>query len=449
VGPGHVLGSAASLVSYAIDATVGYRGEPLGVVFPGTADETAAVVGLARANGVTVVARGAGTSLAGGAVPPKGAIVVSLSRLRSGPFVDEISRTVQVGAGVTTMEVQSAARTAGLFYPPDPSSQDVATIGGNAATNAGGPHALKYGVTRDYVTELRVANCSGSTSVYTRGTSSELMVDLMIGSEGTIGLITDLQLRLIAAPEGTRTIIASFDNVMTAAQATVSLLDTGVVPGKLEFMDDVSIRAVQAARDRGLSEEIGALLLVELHGDKQTLLDDGKASLDSLQRSGVTKLREAVSEAEQRRAWEARGAITSSLARLRAGKIGEDICVPVTRLPEVVERIKKLSEQADLVIALFGHIGDGTLHPNVLYDPASELETTAARTTLGELARIGLDSGGVLSGEHGLGLVKRDFVPLAWDWDTIEAMRSIKDSFDPTGILNPEIMWPQDPDRSG
>ena len=363
VGSDHVLRSRASLVSYAVDATVGYRGEPLAAVFPGTADETARVLQLARKTGITVVGRGAGTSLSAGAVPPKGSIVVSLSRLRSGPYIDRIDRTVRAGAGVTTLEVQSAAKAAGLFYPPDPSSQDVTTIGGNAATNAGGPHALKYGVTRHYVTALEVAYCSGSTALYGRGTPGEMMVDLMIGSEGTLGLVTEMQARLIQAPEGFRTVTATFDSALTAAQATVDLLDTGVVPGKLEFMDDVSIRAVQAARDRGLPTDIGALLLIELHGDRKSLLRDGAVALESLGNSGAENVREAVSQAEQRRAWEARGAITSSLARLKPGKIGEDICVPRTNLPYAVDRIKKLSQERGVLIALFGHIGDGDAAP--------------------------------------------------------------------------------------
>lgn len=447
VGPDHVLVSPASLVTYGIDATVGYRGEPLAAVFPGTADETAALLALARENGITVVGRGAGTSLSAGAVPPKGSIVISLSRLRMGPFVNEIERTVRAGAGVTTLEVQMAATAACLFYPPDPSSQNVTTIGGNAATNAGGPHALKYGVTRHYVTALEVAHCSGSTAIYSRGTPGEMMLDLMIGSEGTIGLVTEVEARLITKPEGFRTVTASFDSARTAAQATVDLLDTGVIPGKLEFMDDVSIRAVQTARDRGLNADIGALLLVELHGDGEALLHDARGAAQSLRSSGATDVRDAVSELEQRRAWEARGAITSSLARLKPGKIGEDICVPRTNLPDAVDRIKQLTQETGVLIALFGHIGDGTLHPNVVYEPSSESETAAARATLAELARIGVESGGVLSGEHGLGLVKRDFVPLAWDWDTIRAMRRIRSEFDPTGVLNPGIMWPEEPEH--
>ncbi|MCY4107792.1 MAG: FAD-binding protein [Chloroflexi bacterium] len=448
VGAAHVLRSRASLVSYAVDATVGYRGEPLAAVFPGTAEETASVLQLAREIGVTVVGRGAGTSLSAGAVPPKGSIVISLSRLRRGPYIDREDLTVRAGAGVTTLEVQSAAKAAGLFYPPDPSSQDVTTMGGNAATNAGGPHALKYGVTRQYITSLEVADFSGSVVTYNRGTAGEMMVDLMIGSEGTLGLVTEVHARLVPAPEGYRTVTATFDSAQTAAHATVDLLDTGVIPGKLEFMDDVSIRAVQAARDRGLSLEIGALLLIELHGDRESLSRDGAVTLESLRNSGAENVRDAVSEGEQRRAWEARGAITSSLARLKPGKIGEDICVPRTNLPQAVDRIKKLASERDVLIALFGHIGDGTLHPNVIYEPSSKSETAAARDVLGELARIGIDSGGVLSGEHGLGLVKRDFVPYAWDWDTIRAMRRLKREFDPAGVLNPGIMWPDESERN-
>lgn len=448
VGPRHVLTSPATLVSYAIDATVGYRGEPTAAVFPGTAGEAAALLKLASERGQTVVARGAGTSLAAGAVPSKGSLVLSLSRLRDGPRVNSSDLTVSAGAGLTTGEVQEAARGFGYFYPPDPSSEDVATMGGNAATNAGGPHALKYGVTRHYVTALEVALCAGEVVRVQRGKATEPLVDLFIGSEGTLGLITAVEARLIAAPQGTSTLMAAFRNAANAAQATVDLLATGLVPAKLEFMDAVCIRAVQAARDRGLRLDIGALLLIELHGDAEVLESDGKLALESLLRSGASEARRPSTADEAALLWEARGAITSSLARLQPGKIGEDICVPRTRLPYAVEAIEEVSRSREVTIALFGHIGDGTLHPNIVYDPSDESDRRAARESLGEIARIGVAAGGVLSGEHGLGLVKRDFVPLAWDWETIRAMRRLKRELDPTGVLNPDIMWPEEPPGS-
>ena len=443
VGREHVLHTPAALIAYGVDATVGYRGTPGAAVFPGSAHEVAEVLALAADRGWTVVARGAGTSLAAGAVPPPGAVVVSLIRLREGPWVDPSALSARAGAGVTTADLQSAARAEGLFFPPDPSSQAVTTLGGNAATNAGGAHALRYGVMRHYVTGLEVALCSGDVERFERGTELEPLVDLFVGSEGTLGLITDLEVRLIPAPAARATLTASFADAAAAARATVAILAAGLTPGKLEFMDDVSIRAIQASRKRGLPSDVGALLFVELHGEVEDVQDRARAALDILRESGASNAARAETPADEARVWEARGAITSSLARLKPGKIGEDICVPRTRLAEAVTAIKRLSAERNVTIALFGHIGDGTLHPNVVYDPAEESGARAARDTLEGLARIGVELGGVLSGEHGLGLVKRDFVPLAWDWETIGAMRRLKREFDPTGILNPRIMWPE------
>ena len=445
LGPDHVLDSPASLISYGIDATGGYRGHPLAAVFPGSSQETAQVLRLAVEFGIQLVGRGSGTSLSAGAVPADGSIVISLSRLTSGPHLDEHQMTVRAGAGVTTRAIQDAALAAGLFYPPDPSSQDVTTIGGNAATNAGGPHALKYGVTRHYVTAVEVAFCSGEIATFERGTAGEPMVDLMIGSEGTIGLITEVRARLMGAPKGAATVTATFPHAEDAARATVDLLQTGLVPAKLEFMDDVSIRAVQAANDRRLPGDAGAILLVEMHGDPGTVGGDSQSALESLRASGAIRARLAESKEEQALAWEARGAITSSLARLKPGKIGEDICVPRANVPAAVERIKKLSADSGMIIALFGHIGDGTLHPNIVYEPGDEAEMVRVKESLRDLARIGVDLGGVLSGEHGLGLVKRDFVPYVWDWDAIRTLRELKRQFDPSGVLNPNIMWPDQP----
>ena len=444
VGTANVDGSPAARVTYAVDGTVGYRGSPAAIVFPGTDLEVARVLGMASAKGWTVVGRGGGTSLAAGAVPPKAAIVLSTERLRQGPEIAASDLEVVCGAGVMTGELQTRAAAEGLFYPPDPSSQAVTMLGGNAATNAGGAHALKYGVTRDYVVELEVALASGELVRVERGTGSEPLLDLFVGSEGTLGIVTKLKLRLLPAPPVAKTVAAHFDGAKAATEATVALLGEGLLPARIEFMDEVAIRAVQVARDRGLAG-VGAVLLVEFDGEEIAVRADVEAGWGIMEKMGARMVKVAETAREEVAMWEPRGAITSSLARLKPGKIGEDICVPRTELPGVVEAITELSRETGLEIALFGHAGDGTLHPNIVFDPADAKEVAKVKEVMAGIARIGIEAGGVLSGEHGLGLVKKEFVPLMYDWETIGRMRALKREMDPAGILNPEVMWPEEP----
>ena len=444
VGVANVDESPAARVTYGVDGTVGYRGSPAAIVFPGTGLEVARVLEMASAEGWTVVGRGGGTSLAAGAVPPAAAIVLSAERLKHGPEIAAADLEVVCGAGVTTGELQGRAEKVGLFYPPDPSSQAVTMLGGNAATNAGGAHALKYGVTRDYVVELEVALATGELVRVERGTGSEPLLDLFVGSEGTLGIVTELKLRLLPAPPAAKTVAAHFSGAKAAAEATVALLGEGLVPSRLEFMDEVAIKAVQAARERGL-EGVGAVLLAEFDGEEQVVRADVETGREIMKRMGAQMVKVAETAQEEAAVWEPRGAITSSLARLKPGKIGEDICVPRTELPGVVEAISLLAKETGLEIALFGHAGDGTLHPNIVFDPEDEGEVAKVREVMAGIARIGVEAGGVLSGEHGLGLVKREFVPLMYDWETIRRMRELKRELDPAAILNPDVMWPEEP----
>ncbi len=447
VGTANVDESPAARVTYAVDGTVGYRGSPAVVVFPGTGLEVARVLGLASAEGWKVVGRGGGTSLAAGAVPPEAAIVLSTERLKQGPEISENDLEAVCGAGVTTGELQARAAAAGLFYPPDPSSQGVTMLGGNVATNAGGAHALKYGVTRDYVVELEVALASGEVVRVERGTGSEPLLDLFVGSEGTLGIVTRMKLRLLPAPPTAKTVAAHFAGAKAATEAMVAMLGQGLLPSRLEFMDEVAIRAVQAARDRGL-EGVGAVLLAEFDGEEGAVQADVATGRKVMDKMGAQMVKVAETAREEAAMWEPRGAITSSLARLKPGKIGEDICVPRTELPQVVEAIKGLSEETGLEIALFGHAGDGTLHPNIVFDPGDAGEVAAVKAALAGIARIGIEAGGVLSGEHGLGLVKKEFVPLMYDWETIGRMRALKGELDPAGVLNPDLMWPEETDST-
>tara|TARA_Y100000590_G_scaffold397957_1_gene479888 strand:- start:2163 stop:3560 length:1398 start_codon:yes stop_codon:yes gene_type:complete len=439
-GSDRVRTDSSTLVAYSVDATVGYRGNPSAVIFPINSNEIRRVFALCSSQGWNIVVRGGGTSLAGGAVPSDHGIVMSTELLDTKPIVDAQSMTISAGAGVTTADLQTAAAKKGLFFPPDPSSQSVAMLGGNLATNAGGSFALKYGVIRDYVLTIEAVTPSGDIVIARRGDPTEPLLDLMIGSEGTLGLIISATLRLIRPPPTVSTIVARFYTADQAMNATVEILKMGVVPGRMEFMDEVSIAAVQLARDYGLANT-KALLILELHGTEKDVTQKTKVVLSALNRNGSQKPLAPATFEEATVAWNARSAITSSLARLKPGKIGEDICVPRSKLPRALREISKISTEVDLLIAVFGHVGDGTLHPNVSYDPSSMSECQRMKKALSKIAEIGIALGGVLSGEHGIGRVKLPYVDKAYDQSTIAAMASIKKAFDPLGVLNPNLTW--------
>ncbi len=440
VGLRRVHSDPSSLAAYGIDATVGYRGHPALAVFPGTAAEAASALALAGTLGLAVTARGGGTSLAAGATPLDGSIVVCTELIDQPLRVDPEALSVRCGAGVKTAQIDAAAAEFGLFLAPDPGARAISVIGGNVATNAGGALGLAYGVIRHHVLGLEYATASGQIRRAARGGHDEGMVDLLIGSEGTLGLITAVDLALLPAPPRRRSLVARCDDASAAARATIALLERGFSPARIEFMDDVAVSAVQAARDRGLDLSVGAYLLIEFVGRGSRPQRQVESALDALQGTGGVQA-ELVSGARERAYWEARHAITSSLARVRPGKIGEDICLPRTRLPDAVARIKQIAAELDLPIALFGHIGDGTLHPNILYDPLNEAQRTRAATALGRIAEISIGLGGVLSGEHGLGRVKRDHLEVAFDADTLAVFQRLRDAADPGAVLNRPLQW--------
>ena len=440
VGPQRVRSDPSSLAAYGIDATVGYRGYPALAVFPATAEAAASALALAGSLDLAVTARGGGTSLAAGATPLDGSVVICTELIDQPLRVDPEALSVRCGAGVKTAQIDAAAAEFGLFLAPDPGARAISVIGGNVATNAGGALGLAYGVIRHHVLGLEYATVGGQIQHVRRGDADEGMVDLLIGSEGTLGLITAVDLALLPAPPTKHSLVARCADAAAAARATIALLERGFSPARIEFMDDVAVRAVQAARDRGLDLSVGAYLLIEFVGSGSRPLRQVESALGVLQGTGGVDA-EKISGRRERAYWEARHAITSSLARVRPGKIGEDICLPRTRLPAAVERIKQIAAELDLPIALFGHIGDGTLHPNVLYDPLDEDQRARAATALGRIAETSIEMGGVLSGEHGLGRVKRDHLAAAFDADTLAVFQRLRDAADPDAVLNRPLQW--------
>jgi glycolate oxidase len=439
VGYDRLVTDPDQLMAYGYDATMGYRGEPGVVLLAATEAHVSQALKTAIAHRIPCVPRGGATSLSAAAVPPSGSLVIDTNQMRHISYFDIDRRRATVEPGVVTRDFRAYAARRGLLYAPDPSSEATSTIGGNVATNAGGPYAYKYGVTRDAVIGLRVVTPATGIVELSRE-HDDLAIDIIIGSEGTLGIVTEIRLQLRTMPPRRAVRAAAFPGGSRALHAVAAILNQGVVPAKLEFLDDVTIESLERARPWGLPRQAGGLLLAELDGTESDVATATTQIDDILQKFGGDVATVSPSQAE--RWWEARRGITASLALIRPAKIGEDICVPRSQLASTFEKIKAAAADAQVIVAIFGHAADGTLHPNLLYDPTDHDEKQRATNLLVEVADAGLAAGGVLSGEHGLGRVKRPFVKRAYDIDTLETMRRIKKAFDPDGLMNPGAMWP-------
>ena len=439
VGGANVVDEPDALWTYAYDATMGFRGQPAVVAFPESESEVQQLVRAAAAADAPCLARGGATSLAASAVPPPEALVIDTNRMQRIEAFEAEARRAVVQPGVVTHAFRDFAAARGLCYPPDPSSEAGSTMGGNVATNAGGASAFKYGVTRDFVTGLRAVTARGEVVEAARPGDGPV-VDALVGSEGTLGIVTRIELRLVEPPSARTVRAAAFESATEALAVVPRLLETGLVPAKLEFLDAQTIQAIERARPRGLPEDAGAVLLVELDGEPKAVDREEHLLLDVLARPGAGV--EIVDADTAKRWWAARRGLTASLSRIRPAKIGEDICVPRRALADTYARIRGEAESRGVPIAIFGHAADGTLHPNMLYDPSDSTEREAAAAMLEVIAGVGLAAGGVLSGEHGLGRVKRGFTTQAMTPPTLDAMRAVKRAFDPDQRLNPGAMWP-------
>ncbi|MFL6652246.1 MAG: FAD-binding oxidoreductase [Sulfurifustaceae bacterium] len=421
---------------------------PLAVAFPAKHDDVAALVRIANEFSLPLVARGGGSGNVGGALPRPGSVVVSFECMRRVIEISPAERVIIVETGVPTSVVDAAARAHGLFYPPDPGSAPYCRIGGNLAMNAGGPRAVKYGVTRDYVLGLRAVAGDGRTLV-TGGRTSKRAVAydltrLLVGSEGTLALITEATLRLVPAPATTATLRACYESAAAAGAAVTRVMSQLVVPSALEFLDPLSIAAIQHAGASGdLPPGTQALLIAEADGDAESVARDLPRLRAALSGPGVLEVREATQAQEVKALWRARRALSHAIKKIAPLKINEDVVVPVPRLVDLVTAIQTLAEEYRLPIVSFGHAGNGNLHVNLMVHPDDADEMARARTALGRLFDVVLALQGTISGEHGIGYEKRAFVPLEIPADTLGIMRSLKRVFDPNGILNPDKLFPE------
>ncbi len=439
-GKEKVFSSPEDLFCYSYDGTF-LSVVPGVVVRPASTREVAAILSLASAEGVPVVPRGAGTGLSGGAVPVEGSIVLDLTAMDRILEIDTADMLAVVEPGVVTARLHRAAEEKGLFYPPDPSSSSVSTIGGNIAECAGGPRGLKYGVTRDYVLGLEVVlaggevvMCGGRT---VKNSSGYDLTGLFVGSEGTLGVVTRAVLRLIPKPEARQTLRADFKAIEQAAEAITAVLGAGVVPSALELMDDVTIRCVENYLHTGLPLDVEAILLIEVDGPEAALAEQAGLIAALCEEHGAVRVRVAQTEEEETELWRARKAVSPAVVQVKPTKISEDATVPRSQVPALIRAIKEIARRYRLTIAIFGHAGDGNLHPNLLVDKGDPDEMARAEEAIKEIFQTALSLGGTLSGEHGVGLLKAPFMELEFGPRGVAAMKKIKESLDPFGILNP------------
>lgn len=442
--PGKVSLTPEDLACYGFDAS-GIEAHPSAVVWPRDASDVSTLLVYAVAHEIPVVPRGAGTGMTGGSVPLKGAIVLSLEKMNRILEVDRDNLAVLVEPGVINGRLQRELQSQGLFYPPDPASMNFCTIGGNVAENAGGPRAVKYGVTRDYVMGLEAVLPDGSiitTGVRTaKGVVGYDLTRLLVGSEGTLAVVTKIRLRVLPLPEEVVTLLATFGEIERSGVAVKNILAKGIIPRALEFMDRGAIRAVEQYRPVGLPQDAAALLVIELDGHPSAIMKDADL-ISEICRAQKGEVTMAENEAARKRIWAARRAISPALYHLKPTKINEDIVVPRSRISEMLGILRQLSETWGIMIVSFGHAGDGNIHVNLMVDRNNKDEYEKARQLVGEIFRKTLDLGGTISGEHGVGLTKQEYIGMEIPPSELELMKRIKAAFDPRGILNPGKIFP-------
>ncbi|MGH8750566.1 MAG: FAD-binding oxidoreductase [Burkholderiales bacterium] len=416
---------------------------PEAVVFPADAVQVQAVIRLCNQHKIPVTARGRGTGTAGGSLPEQGGVALALERMRRIFSVDAANRVMVVEPGVTNQEVQDAASPHGFFWPPDPSSAAYCSVGGNLATGAGGPHAVKYGTTRDHVLGLKAVTGSGDlikTGCYTtKGVVGYDLTRLLIGSEGTLAIITEATLKLTPLPQATGGLTAHYRDAASCAQAVTAIMTQPQVPSALEFLDAGSLELIRAHHPLLLPDDTRAMLMIEVDGTPQEISAARDILLCACRNSGLLRA-QAADDAKS--LWAARKALSPLLCDIAPRKINEDIVVPVSRLPELLQGLTQLSAKHQIANVNFGHAGNGNIHVNLLVEPGDREQMRRAEACLNEVFDLVLALHGTLSGEHGVGSEKRAFVTREIDAATLALMKNIKRVFDPNNILNPGKLFP-------
>ena len=444
-GARNVITDPLELRTYECDGLTSHRCVPALVVLPASASEVAAVVTLCARAGVPFVARGSGTGLSGGALPHQDGVLIVMSRMRKILEIDPASRRAVVEPGVTNLSVSKAAAPFGLFYAPDPSSQVVCSVGGNVAENSGGAHCLKHGFTVHHVMGLEIVTPSGEMAWLGDGTGMSPGYDLLgafTGSEGTLGIVTKIVVKLMPLPEVVHTLLAAYATTSEGGRAVSDIIAAGIVPAAIEMMDALSIEAAEAAVHCNYPPGAGAVLIVELDGPAAEVEAELATVRSLCEAAGATEIRAADDPAERAVIWAGRKSAFAAVGRISPAFIVQDGVVPRTSLGAVLARIASLSAEAGVRVANVFHAGDGNLHPLVLYDDASPAETIAAEELSGAILDTCLEHGGSITGEHGVGVDKSRYMPKMFDADDLDTMQLVRCAFDPASLCNPGKIFP-------
>lgn len=427
-------------ICYSFDASSSEATLPQAVAWPANADHVAKIVKFAGANNYSIIARGAGTGMTGAAVPVSNSIVISFEKMRKLLDVDTRNMTVTVEPGIINGRLQKELEHLGFFYPPDPASLNNCTIGGNVATNAGGPRAIKYGVTRDYVLGIEAIMPDGS-SITTGGRTHKRTVgydlkNLLIGSEGTLALAAKIRLRMLPLPEDIMTLLVLFNSIESSGTAVSKIITSKIIPRTLELLDKSAIEAIENYKPIGLPTDVEACLLIELDGYPATIRKEAERIVDICKGFGGEAIVAEDTMASER-LWEARRSLSPALYHIKPTKISEDIVVPRDKVPVMLMELRQLSENSGIKIISFGHAGDGNLHVNIMVDRSNKGEYDRGLGLVKKIFEITLRLGGSLSGEHGIGLTKAPYFGMEIKQRERELMKGIKAVFDPMGMMNP------------
>jgi glycolate oxidase len=444
-GPGHVITDPLELRTYECDGLTAHRCSPGLVVLPGSAQEVADVVAACAAAGVPFIARGSGTGLSGGALPRTDGVLIVMSRMRRILAVDPASRRAIVEPGVTNLAVSKAAEPYGLFYAPDPSSQVICSVGGNVAENSGGAHCLKHGFTVQHVTGLEIVTPGGELTWLGDGTGASPGYDLLAaftGSEGTLGVVTKIIVKLTSIPEAVTTLLAAFTTMGAGGTAVSEIIGAGILPGAIEMMDALAIEAAEAAVACHYPAGAGAVLIVELDGPAGDVRRETEAVRAICAQAGAFEIRAAHDAAERAAIWTGRKSAFAAVGRISSAYIVQDGVVPRTALPAVLDAISKLSAESGIRVANVFHAGDGNLHPLVLFEEGQPGAVEAAERVSGAILDLCIEHGGSITGEHGVGVDKSRYMPRMFGPDDLDTMQLVRCAFDPAGLCNPGKIFP-------
>jgi len=440
VGADQVSTERADLICYSYDATQ-QKFLPDVVVHPSTTDQISRIMKLANESRTPVFPRGAGSGFTGGSLPTRGGIVMTTEKMDRILEIDQENLVAVVQPGVVTEQFQQAVEKVGLFYPPDPASLKFSTLGGNVAECAGGPRCVKYGVTKDYILGLEVVTPTGDV-INTGGPTMKGVVGydltkLMCGSEGTLGIITKIVIKLLPFPEAKKTMLVLFDSIDGAAQSVSAIVRNKIIPTTLEFMDGRTLDCVKQATGLQVPDAARAVLIIEVDGDREFLDKQARKIADIIQPLGVVETRIAETPEESEALWQIRRSVSASLRKVNPDKFNEDICVPRSKVPEMIRKVDEISDRYGIPIVNFGHAGDGNIHVNIMIDKKVPGETEKAEKAIKEVFQGALALGGTMSGEHGIGIAKAPYIPLEITPETAVYMKTIKKALDPNNILNP------------